>query len=346
MSRIAILTAALAWSVPAFAWWDEGHMKIAALAYEQLTPAAREEANRLIRLNPDYQDWVAAIPNSPDHQPKDVDRYTFIRAAAWADDIKTYAAYQNASSGGKDREKDEATTPTAGRNIGYRDLLIHGYWHFKDIGFRLDGKEPPAPDPVDAVTQIKLFTAALPRSAGQPDDVRSYDLTWLLHLVGDIHQPLHAVTLYDERFTKKHAEAKPKPEPDTGDRGGNEIMVVPANGVPVNLHAYWDSVFGGYSTVFGALFDTFNAKVVDGVVVNTSKIEPAPAEKVAIVDPAAWATESFELAKKYAYADPVLSGEKPQLTREYETGARKVAEQQVALAAARLANLLNTALGQ
>jgi hypothetical protein len=59
ISRIAILTAALAWSVPAFAWWDEGHMKIAALAYEQLTPAARGEANGLIRLNPDYPEWVA-----------------------------------------------------------------------------------------------------------------------------------------------------------------------------------------------------------------------------------------------------------------------------------------------
>ncbi|MDO1583612.1 S1/P1 nuclease [Rhizobium oryzicola] len=345
--RAPLLAAVLAllWSTQARAWWDEGHMRIAAIAYEQLTPAARAEANRLLRMNPDYREWAAAVPEPPDHRPKDIDRYIFVRAAVWADDIKTYAAYQQASNGGKDRLKDEATTSTAGRNIGYRDLLIHGYWHFTDIGFRLDGLQLPPQDPVDAVTQLKLFAAALPRSAGQTDDVRSYDLTWTLHLVGDIHQPLHAVTLYDKRFTKKHAEATP-PEPDTGDRGGNEIIVVPANGVPVNLHAYWDSIFGGYSTVFGALFDGFNTKVVDGVLMSTSKL-PAPlADKVAIEDPAAWATESFDLAKQYAYADPVLTGDKPQLTREYETAARKIAEQQAALAGARLANLLNRALGQ
>lgn len=71
----------------ALAWYDEGPMKVAALAYEQLTPAARAEANRLGRLNLGYPQWVAAIPDSPDHQPKDVDRNTFVRAAVWADDI-------------------------------------------------------------------------------------------------------------------------------------------------------------------------------------------------------------------------------------------------------------------
>ncbi|NKQ73446.1 phospholipase [Rhizobium sp. UPM1132] len=340
--RIACFLAAMLWCGTALAWFDEGHMKVAALAYEQLTPSARAEANRLVRLNPDYPQWVAAIPHTPDHQPKDVDRYTFVRAAAWADDIKGYAAYRNASDENKDHKKDEATTAFAGRNIGYRDLLIHGYWHFKDIGFRLDGKEPPKPDPVDAVTQMKLFTAALPQSSGETDDVRSYDLVWLLHLVGDIHQPLHSVTLFDDRFTKKHDAV---PEPDTGDRGGNEITVIPANGVSTNLHQYWDGTFGGYSTVFGALFDTFYTKEVNGVMTSRSKIDPPPANKAAISDPAAWAQESFELAKAYAYADPVLMGEKPELTREYETNARRISEQQVSLAAARLANLLNTALG-
>ena len=35
---------------------------------------------------------------------------------------------------------------------------------------------------------------------------------------------------------------------------------------------------------------------------------------------------------------------KPELTRDYETNARSVSEQQVSLAATRLANLLNAAL--
>ncbi|MBB4274134.1 S1/P1 nuclease [Rhizobium mongolense] len=124
-----------------------------------------------------------------------------------ADDIKGYAAYQSASSAGRGHGKDEATTPLAGRNIGYRDLLVHGYGHFKDIGFTTDGSTLPPLDPADAVTQIKLFIDALPRSANKSDDVRSYDLVWLLHLVGDIHQPLHAPTLFTRELTKKHIDA-------------------------------------------------------------------------------------------------------------------------------------------
>lgn len=58
MSRrivLALLTSVLAgWTTGASAWWDEGHMKVAALAWELLTPAAKAEASRLIRKNPEY----------------------------------------------------------------------------------------------------------------------------------------------------------------------------------------------------------------------------------------------------------------------------------------------------
>ncbi|RDJ10138.1 hypothetical protein B5K05_13495 [Rhizobium phaseoli] len=101
----------------------------------------------------------------------------------------------------------------------------------------------------------------------------------------------------------------------------------------------------GYSRVLGALFDGFDTKTVDGVVVSTPKIPAPPADKAAISDPAAWAQESFALAKTYAYADPVLEGDKPELTRDYEKNTRQISEQQVSLAAARLANLVNAALG-
>src|SRR5262245_368426 len=103
-------------------------MRVAAMAYELLTPAARAEAVRLIKLNPKYDEWVAPIPTPPDGSAKDIDRYTFIRAAVWADDVKEMKEYKAAS----DSPKDVATNANAGQNIGYGDLLIHGYWHFKD----------------------------------------------------------------------------------------------------------------------------------------------------------------------------------------------------------------------
>ena len=236
------------WAGSSMAWWDEGHMRIAAMTYELLTPAAKGEANRLIRLNPRYEEWKAAVPPNPDGTPGDVDRYTFIRASVWADDIKTYKEYRNASG------EDRPNTPTAGQNIGYADKLIHAYWHYKDLGFSLDGSLIAPADPVNAVTQIVLFTAALPASSGATDDVRSYDLVWLLHLVGDVHQPLHSTAVFARPFSLKHQLGK---DADTGDRGGNEIQVNPASGEVMNLHAYWDGIFGGYSTVSGAIFDGF-----------------------------------------------------------------------------------------
>lgn len=54
--------------------------------------------------------------------------------------------------------------------------------------------------------------------------------------------------------------------------------------------------------------------------------------------------ESFVLGKKFAYAEPALSeGTMTVLPRTYETDARNVAKSQAALAATRLANVLNDA---
>ncbi len=79
-----------------------------------------------------------------------------------------------------------------------RDRNQHAYWHFKDINFTPDGVPLPPEDPADIVTQLKLLIATLPPSSGATDDARSYDLVQILHLVGDAHQPLHAVG----RFTR------------------------------------------------------------------------------------------------------------------------------------------------
>jgi hypothetical protein len=174
------------------------------------------------------------------------------------------------------------------------------------------------------VTQLKAIIATLPASSSASDPLRSYDLVWMLHLVGDLHQPLHAVT----RYTKEI--------PD-GDGGANSEMVIPATGDPIVLHFYWDSIFGGYASAFGAIFD---AKVKGSF----ASLQPDKAAAT-IVDPEKWALESAELARQFAYANPVSPGKNAVLlTRDYETNATNLAKSQAALAAARLANLLNALL--
>ena len=269
-----------------------------------------DKVDILLKLNHDYSKWTAGAPDEETAR-----RYAFVHAATWADDIKTKEYGYT---------RDDVSSPTAGQNIGYDDRNQHAYWHYKDVAFSPDGTPLPQPDAVDALTQLKVMIAALPASSGASDVVRSYDLVWIIHMVGDVHQPLHAIS----RYTR---------EVSNGDGGGNAESIIPATGEVIALHAYWDRIFGGYSSPYGALFDAGDK---DGIA--TIKVNKTSAQ---IADPEIWIQESAELAKTFAYAPPVSLGTNPvMLSREYETNARNIARSQAALAAARLANLINNAL--
>ena len=243
---------------PALAWWDQGHMEIAALAYGQLDPAVRETVDRLIQLNPEYSEWTAGLPD--DQKAK----AAFVHAATWADDIKTDAAYT----------RDTVSDPTAAQNIGDADHLVHDYWHYVDIPFSSDETPVRMPDVPNALTEVELMTATL--SSDASDDVKSYDLGWLLHLVGDLHQPLHATSRYSV--------------PLDDDRGGNDEVVQPTEGQPIKLHLYWDSLLGDSSTPAEAIA--------------AAKALPATDPILAAVDDLAfWIIESFTIAQNDVYTD-------------------------------------------
>ena len=62
-------------------------------------------------------------------------------------------------------------------------------------------------------------------------------------------------------------------------------------------------------------------------------------------DAADWIKESFDLAQGDAYVAPIGDGDGPfTLTAAYRAKAKKVAQERVALAGVRLANLLNEEL--
>ena len=315
-SRAVAMTAGIALTFgtlasPALAWWDAGHMQIAYVAYKKLEAPVKDKVDVLLRLNPDYAKWTAGITD-----PNTAKLYAFVHAATWADDIKTREYNYT---------RDKVDSPTAGQNIGYADKNQHAYWHFRDINWSPDSTIPLPPlDPVDLVTQLTKMMTALPANSGASDDVRSYDLVWMLHLVGDAHQPLHA----SGRFTSQI----PK-----GDAGGNAEQVIPATGETLALHAYWDSRFGGYVSPFGAVFDADDRDGLAKLAVDDDAAKN--------LDPQKWIEESVELAKQHAYAPPVSLGKNPVfLTRDYETNARNIARSQAALAAARLATIINNAL--
>ncbi|WFU80755.1 S1/P1 nuclease [Bradyrhizobium sp. CIAT3101] len=189
-------------STAAFAWDAFGHMEVAQIAWDRLTPSVRARVSELLRLNPQYVAWAT---NVPAHKQ---DQVAFLRASTWPDFIRGARGYISDGSEGGNRPPPG---PEAAQNIGYSDLFMHKYWHFVDLPFSPDGttlEDPPSPN---AGTQIALFRKAL-SSELTTNDVKSYDLSWLIHLVGDVHQPLHATS----RFTT----GKPH-----GDAGGNSVTI-------------------------------------------------------------------------------------------------------------------------
>lgn len=60
--RLAVFISAALSLLPlqaAKAWWDEGHMQIAYVAYKHLDPSVKAEIDALLKLNKDYPKWIA-----------------------------------------------------------------------------------------------------------------------------------------------------------------------------------------------------------------------------------------------------------------------------------------------
>jgi S1/P1 Nuclease len=309
---LACVLLGLALSGQALAWNDRGHMAVAYVAYQQLKPATRHRVNALLKLNPKYGDWSATVDKEvPGASAADKNLMIFMVAATWADEIKRDPAYTKDGSQGGNRPDG---SPDPGKNTGYDDLLMHKYWHFIDTPFTSDGTPLPAIPTPNAQERIALFRTVLGSSSA--DELKSYDLTWLLHLVGDIHQPLHAST----RVSKLDPE---------GDAGGNLVKLDCAK---CELHFYWDDLLGTQSDL-------------KTVVKAASKLPKAKAGLAAKSDEKEWIAESFMEAQHTVYAPPIAAGDGPfPLTPQYKKNAGKLAKQRVALAGARLANLLNTEL--
>jgi len=287
MNRTAcfsIAAASLAIASPAAAWGDLGHEVTALIAYRHLTAAARAKVDALLASDTDTL-------TAPD----------FASRATWAD------KYRN----------------------GHRETAA---WHFVDIeidhpdmasvcfGFLALAPGPaasqgPAQDCV--VDKIEEFEAELASPATAPGE-RELALKFLIHFVGDLHQPLHAS--------------------DHDDRGGNCIGLDPSpDGYARNLHAYWDT------TVVEALGSSANdiASRLDG------EITPAMAREWSRGDARDWALESFRLGQSDTYR---LSS-KPTcdqhgavaLSASYQAMAQHDAQVQLERAGVRIALVLNRA---
>lgn len=305
LSLVSIACAVL--SVSALAWGDKGHQVVALIAWEHMSPPARDAVSALLANDPKpFQMRDGGMTSA-----------SFERQATWADYYR-------------DSQRGPGVTP---------DDIHSYYWHFVDIeihGGSLDqaclGFQPlpqgdtasDGPDPDCVVNKIEQFVAELSSPSVTPDEKR-LAVKYLMHFLGDIHQPLHAA--------------------DDVDHGGNGKKATVNGGNKQSLHHHWDVTF------------------VDAIAAKPRMPDPTPQDVVAALkvpsarqvaqwqrdpSPRRWALESYALARRDAYGDLPAPSQTPwgavyKLNKAYADQATKDVSLQLVKAGVRLAGVFNKA---
>ncbi|NNJ27408.1 S1/P1 nuclease [Alienimonas chondri] len=151
-----------------------------------------------------------------------------------------------------------------------------------------EGKGADGEPGMNAVQALRFNLAAVAdenRSAAE----RAVALCWVLHLGGDVHQPMHAAALFTDGLY---------PE---GDRGGNLVKVAASPGQPGrNLHALWDAAPGATFTPVEVSLNAERLLADEG-------LSAAGAAAAGDLDPRSWARESRTLAQWAVYTPDVLA---------------------------------------
>lgn len=185
-------------------------------------------------------------------------------------------------------------------------------WHYVDIPLDASGYDAArdCPEQDCVVGQIEHFETVL-ADQSQPAKTRLEALKFLVHFVGDVHQPLHAENHDDE--------------------GGNQVEVTGFD-KPHNLHAIWDTT----------MIEMDNPNAADFAATLDARITPADIQSWSAGTPEDWANESHALAvQAYALLGTPDKGATVAVPQSYIEAEQKVIELQLEKAGIRLAAVLN-----
>jgi len=328
----SLLTAvSLILSLPtqALAWGPNGHKTVARIAEAFLTD---DHAHALDRA----------------HQILGTEGFSL--AALWADIVKDKIV------------SPTATDPDPETRAFLRDLRNkdNRTWHFVDLpldceSYNACGAAPiKFTNPTDIVQTINLCITALRSNAAHPRFSKKTALRLLIHLVGDLHQPLHVgsgfidlagpddttVFATDPRFIKQHMLRS--------DEGANLLLIEPAR--TRKLHGFWDG------DLITALMGGQNITQFVNSLKSAVPVDPSwNGQGQFKTWPAQWAGESAKLSRDKAY-DIAHSGVRiieavddhnpdrityaVRLADGYEANNKEVARVQLVKGGFRLAKLL------
>lgn len=294
------------------AWDDAGHKTVAYIAWQRMSPAAREKAFNLLMSAPEDADL--SVFYLQDSRSQDIKRRElFMLTATWADVVRD-RKFKNRS-----------------------EKYHHSNWHYADTFWRQEnGQVKILPNPSEedggkAVEKLYEFEKVLKDTAASDAD-KAIALAWILHLGGDIHQPLHT--------SARISELEPK-----GDQGGNLFLLSPKDAPreqSQNLHWLWDSVLGRII----ARNDMSDAEYISllGEMMMRKYPPPEMQNRLKLGDFDEWRKESFQLATTEVFSPDLIRYETP--SAKYRRNAFQLSEEQMALGGYRLGAMLDKIFGE
>jgi hypothetical protein len=249
---------------PSGAWSEGGHHLIGLLAYHLLDDAEKAAFQELLAAHPRFAEDFEAPGNVAN-----ADRWRAGRAGYWPDVARDFPEYNRPNW-----HWEDAVTLV----IGDRGAV-----QLPDHVTKLPRLADIDTQDLHASQAIQLCQRVMGDATETPSD-RALALSWLGHLVGDVHQPCHAGSLYA-------AVAFPR-----GDRGGNSIDTKQRG----NLHALWDGLLGPrYSeTAENRRF---------GEIINDAELMARGEKAAKKMDPLDWLEESRLASVKTVYTNEVLA---------------------------------------
>jgi hypothetical protein len=316
---------------PAFAWNSVGHMAIARLAYERLDDDQKARAVKLLQQHPHYEVFLAK--NRPDGV--DTGEWAFLRASTWPDWVRG-------------RRTDARGEEVTRYNLPPDHYINEPYVLPADQALFAGRDLHPDPAKRSILKALEQRSKEL-ASPETSDADKAVALCWLLHLIGDVHQPLHCVALFSAQFRGNE-----------GDMGGN-LFVIKVGGQVTKLHLFWDNLPG--------LDPNYLVDSPDSAAVVYARAKEAAErahdprysrdafkeELTAHTDFPSWVQEGLERAKTVVYLNGELKSAKaglngqlpadaPEAPADYETKAREEARRRVALAGYRMEDKLRSLL--
>jgi hypothetical protein len=282
-------------ATPAMSWNAAGHRISALIAWERLDARSQAALTAILRQHPDFDRWQARGKGA------DPGLTAFLEASTWPDDIRKDRRFYTAGS--------EEPTPTL---PGFPDMERRLNWHYVNRPLNPVMPLPPAAGLIEQQI-VTLAHQVGERQAKLAE--RAYALPWLIHLVGDAHQPLHAASRYGRDGQSDH--------------GGNGLAIInPFNSryPRMSLHRYWDDL-PGPPWLRGSRLESAARAL-------RQRYPPASASGT----PTQWIDESWRLARRHAY--PSNYETPPTIGADFHQSALEIANRRVTEAGYRLADLL------